>query len=81
VMGVPFGTYNLTNPGSIDAQELVGRMKYYGVMSNDVIKKYESIEEFDKTSSIPRSNTYLNTYKLEDAGVKVRSCSDAVNES
>lgn len=65
--GAEYGTYNMTNPGPIDAEDVLNLAAEYGI-KKDTYEYFESQEEFDKVIKTPRSNCVLNTDKLEKAG-------------
>lgn len=78
-MGIPFGTYNVTNPGSIDARAITGIMKRYGLVRK-MLKFFESEEAFMITvARTPRSNCILSTEKLSNAGIKMTEVRRAIN--
>lgn len=66
---IPFGTYNVTNPGHITTREVVSMIEKSGVHP----KKYEffaSEEEFMKIAAkTPRSNCVMSSEKLARAGI------------
>lgn len=74
---VPFGTYNVTNPGYIKASEIVDIAKRILKIDKE-FKYFESIEDFDKVRKIPTSNVILNTDKLCDVGIKLMPIHDSV---
>jgi len=65
---VPFGTYHVTNPGGIRTDEIAVLIRKY-VDKNKDFQYFESTEELDKLTKIPRSNTVLNSEKLSKAGI------------
>jgi dTDP-4-dehydrorhamnose reductase len=78
---VPFGKYNVTNPGSITTREVVRHIVESGVCP----KSYEyfaSEAEFMKLAArTPRSNCVLNTNKLESCGIRLTPVHEAVIQS
>jgi len=74
---VPYGTYNVVNPGSIRTDEIIVMFKR--VMKNN--KKYgyfEGTEQLDKLKGVIISNTTLNTDKLQSVGVKMTDTYESV---
>lgn len=65
---VPFGTYHITNPGGIRTDEIAVMIRKY-IDKNKDFQYFESVEELDKLTKIPRSNTVLNTEKLSSVGI------------
>ncbi len=75
---VPFGTYNLTNPGSITTKDVVFLIRRYG-LSNKDFSFFETEEEFMQIAAkTPRSNCVLDTIKAESAGITMRSVDEAL---
>lgn len=78
-MGVEFGTYNMTNPGSLTAKQFTEIWcNIHGTKKFDF---WPSLEEFNKHSITPRSNCVLNTDKATKAGVGMRHVRDAMNDA
>jgi dTDP-4-dehydrorhamnose reductase len=76
----PLGIYNVTNPGSVTTEEVVGLIKDVLLPDRD-FKYYLSDEEFYKENVAPRSSCVLNTNKLESSGVKIRPVLEALEDS
>jgi len=78
---VPFGIYNVTNPGSVTTREVVDRILKSGVCN----KRYEffkSESEFMKLAVMtPRSNCVLDTSKLEGCGIRMSPVHDALDRA
>jgi dTDP-4-dehydrorhamnose reductase len=75
---VPFGIYNVTNPGSVTTQEVVGLIKKVGVSDKD-FSFFESEDEFMHIAAkTPRSNCVLDTTKLQNAGIQMTEVHEAV---
>jgi dTDP-4-dehydrorhamnose reductase len=77
---VPFGIYHVTNPGAINASDIVTMAKKILKLDKE-FAYFDSIEEFDKVRKIVTSNTLLNTDKLMDAGIKMTPVHDSVEWS
>ena len=77
--GVPFGKYNVTNPGSVTTREVVDHILKSGVC----VKNYEFFEseaEFMRLAAkTPRSNCVLNTGKLEACGIRMTPVHEAID--
>jgi len=80
INGVPFGTYNLTNPGYIRAYEIVEMAKKILKLDKE-FKYFEDSETFDEFRKIPTSNVILNTDKLASVGIKMTPVHDSVEWS
>jgi UDP-glucose 4,6-dehydratase len=76
----PFGTYNVTNPGSVDSAELCDLINRELKLNREFI--YWDTQYFEwKVARTPKSNCVLNVDKLLSTGVKIRSIKDAVEDS
>ena len=78
---VPFGTYNITNPGQITTHEVVSLIEKSGVHP----KKYEffaSESDFMKVAAkTPRSNCVMDSSKLASVGIRLTEVHAAVEAS
>ena len=75
---VPFGTYNVTNPGHVTTHEVVEIIKKTGV-SNKVVTFFKDETQFMQTAAkTPRSNCLMNSAKLAAAGIKMTEVHEAV---
>lgn len=78
---IPYGIYNVTNPGSVTTRQIVQAILDHG-LSDKEFRFFESEEEFMQKAAItPRSNCVLNTQKLISAGVTMRPVEEAINDS
>jgi dTDP-4-dehydrorhamnose reductase len=79
--GVEYGTFNVTNPGSITTRQVTEWMLEEGITA----KKFDFFEDEDAfmrdAASTPRSNCVLDSSKLESAGIFLRSAEEAVRGS
>jgi dTDP-4-dehydrorhamnose reductase len=79
IRGVEFGTYNMTNPGSLTAEGFTELWcEIHGPRKFDF---WPSVEEFNKHATTPRSNCVLNTDKATKAGVGMRHITDAMKDA
>ena len=75
---VPFGTYNLTNPGSVSTHDVVELIRKYG-LSSKVFSFFESVEQFmANAAKTPRSNCVLDASKAQAAGILMSPVHDAL---
>jgi dTDP-4-dehydrorhamnose reductase len=78
---IPFGTYNVTNPGHVTTREVVSMIEKSGVYP----KKYEffpSETEFMKLAAkTPRSNCVMSSEKLARAGIEMTEVHLAVEQA
>jgi dTDP-4-dehydrorhamnose reductase len=78
---VPYGTYNVTNPGFVSTRQVVDMIKEILKPNREFIF-WESDEEFYRLGAKAlRSNCILDSNKLLQAGVPMRSVNQAINES
>ena len=75
---VPFGTYNVTNPGHVTTREVVVLIKKTGVSTKD-FQFFTDEAEFMRTAAkTPRSNCVMDSRKLAAAGIKLTEVHEAV---
>jgi dTDP-4-dehydrorhamnose reductase len=75
---VPFGTYNVTNPGHVTTREVVALIKKSGVSHKD-FKFFTDEAEFMRTAAkTPRSNCVMDARKLAATGIKLTEVHEAV---
>ena len=76
--GVPFGTYNVTNPGRVTTRDVVDLIIQSGVC----VKKFEffpSEDEFMRSAAkTPRSNCVMDSSKLASVGIRLTEVRDAI---
>ena len=78
---VPYGIYNVTNPGSVTTSDVVELIVKNGVNKKDY-KFFDNEEDFmAKAAKTPRSNCVLDTSKLESVGIKMRPVLEALDYS
>jgi len=66
---LPFGTYHMTNPGSITTREVVELIHRSGVCKKEFIFFASEKEFMQLAAKTPRSNCILDTSKLQRAGI------------
>ena len=75
---VPFGTYNLTNPGSVTTKEVVALIKQHGLSQKD-FRFFDSEDQFMQLAAkTPRSNCVLDTSKAEQLKLPMRPAIEAL---
>ncbi len=75
---VPFGTYNVTNPGHVTTREVVALIRKTGVSTKD-FKFFTDEAEFMRTAAkTPRSNCVMDSRKLAATGIKLTEVHEAV---
>ena len=77
-MRVPFGIYNMTNPGSVTTREVVDLIRKSGVCRRK-FDFFSSEEEFMRTAAkTPRSNCVMNSRKLASTGIGLTEVHEAI---
>jgi len=75
---VPFGTYNVTNPGQVTTREVVDLIQASGVCRKDY-SFFDDEAEFMRTAArTPRSNCVLDSSKLLSVGIAMTEVHEAV---
>jgi dTDP-4-dehydrorhamnose reductase len=78
---VPFGTYNVTNPGQVTTHEVVAHLRSSGVCD----KTYEFFRDEDEfmhvAAKTPRSNCVLDSSKLARAGITLTPVHEAIEQA
>jgi len=78
---IPYGKYNVTNPGHITTHEVVHMITESGV-SQKQFKFFPSEDAFMKVAAkTPRSNCVMSSEKLARAGIHLRPVREAVADS
>ena len=75
---VPFGIYNVTNPGQVTTREVVDLIKQSGVSNKD-FKFFTDEAEFMRTAAkTPRSNCVMTSAKLAATGIQMTEVHEAL---
>ena len=78
---VPFGTYNVTNPGYVTTREVVELIKESG-LSTKTFNFFKDESEFiAKAAKTPRSNCIMNSGKLAAAGITMTPVKEAIRQT
>ena len=78
---LPFGVYNLTNPGAITTHEIVALIQASGVLVKE-FRFFRDENEFLRCAVVaPRSNCVLDTTKLEAAGIHMTEVHAAIAQA
>ena len=78
---VPFGIYNVTNPGHITTREVVALIQKSGV-ANKEFQFFADEAEFMRTAAkTPRSNCVMDARKLAATGIKLTEVHEAVAQA
>lgn len=75
---VPFGTYNVTNPGSVWAHDVVELILRSGVCTKE-FSYFANEDEFMRLAArTPRSNCVMDCSKLESVGLSLTPVEEAI---
>jgi len=75
---VPFGAYNITNPGAITTHEVVEHIKKSGVCQKDFVFFKDEDEFMHVAAKTPRSNCVMDSAKLASVGITMTEVHEAV---
>jgi len=75
---VPFGTYNVTNPGFITTREVVALIKQSGVCQKEFVFFKDEDEFMHVAAKTPRSNCIMDSAKLASVGLQLTDVHEAV---
>ena len=75
---VPFGIYNVTNPGQVTTREVVDMILASGVCKKDYQFFTDETEFMQKAAKTPRSNCVMNSEKLASVGITMTPVREAV---
>ncbi len=75
---VPFGTYNVTNPGQITTHEVVELIQKTGVSDKNFQFFKDEADFMSKAAKTPRSNCVMNSSKLAATGIRMTEVHEAV---
>lgn len=81
VRHVPFGIYNVTNPGSITAREIIALWQKKGLKRDRPFRFFTSEAEFALSVRAPRSNCVLSSAKLLSTGIQLTEVRDAIEQA
>jgi UDP-glucose 4,6-dehydratase len=78
---IPFGTYNLTNPGSVTTRDVIRLIQKHG-LSNKSFQFFESEDQFMQLAAkTPRSNCVLDSSKAIAAGLPLSPIEEALEKA
>jgi dTDP-4-dehydrorhamnose reductase len=75
---VPFGIYNVTNPGQVTTHEVVDLIKKSGVSNKDFVFFKNEDEFMHVAAKTPRSNCVMDSSKLAKVGITMTEVHEAV---
>ena len=78
---VPFGTYNITNPGFVTTSQVVEHIKASGVCRKE-FRFFSSEADFmSKAAKTPRSNCVMDSSKLASVGIHMTEVNEAIRQA
>jgi len=78
---IPYGTYNVTNPGTTTARDITAIMKNYGLITKE-LKFFESEEDFMlRAVRTPRSNCTMSSEKLAKVGIQLTEVNESIEKA
>lgn len=78
---VPFGTYNVTNPGAVTTREVVDLIQQSGVCSKSFRFFTDETDFMNTAASTPRSNCIMDSGKLLAAGITMSPVRQAIENA
>ncbi len=78
---IPFGTYNVTNPGHVTTREVVDLILESGVHPKSYQFFTDEADFMQKAAKTPRSNCVMSSAKLAAAGITLTPVHDAVRQA
>jgi dTDP-4-dehydrorhamnose reductase len=78
---IPFGTYNVTNPGHVTTREVVDLILKSGVHPKAYQFFNDETEFMRLAAKTPRSNCVMSSAKLADTGITLTPVRDAIRQA
>jgi dTDP-4-dehydrorhamnose reductase len=75
---VPFGTYNVTNPGHVTTHEVVDLILKSGVCPKNYVFFKDETDFMHTAAKTPRSNCVMTSAKLASVGIQMTEVHEAV---
>src|SRR6478735_475237 len=75
---VPFGIYNVTNPGQVTTHEVVDMILKSGVCPKEYVFFKDETQFMQIAAKTPRSNCVMDSSKLASVGIKMTDVREAV---
>lgn len=75
---VPFGLYNVTNPGEVTTREVVDMILKSGVCPKEYVFFKDESQFMQIAAKTPRSNCVMDSSKLASVGIKMTDVREAV---
>jgi dTDP-4-dehydrorhamnose reductase len=75
---VPFGIYNVTNPGQITTRQVVDHILGSGVLKKEFAFFKDESEFMENAAKTPRSNCVMSSAKLASVGITMTEVNEAI---
>ncbi len=75
---IPFGTYNVTNPGHVTTRQVVDLIKASGLSSKQFEFFADESQFMEKAAKTPRSNCVMSSEKLAESGIIMTEVHEAI---
>jgi dTDP-4-dehydrorhamnose reductase len=75
---VPFGIYNMTNPGFVTTREVADLIAKSGICQKEFSFFHDEAEFMCTAAKTPRSNCVMNSDKLANAGIRLTEVHEAI---
>ena len=75
---VPFGKYNVTNPGQVTTRQVVDHILSSGVLKKEYAFFKDESEFMEIAAKTPRSNCVLSSAKLASVGIRMTEVHEAI---
>jgi len=81
IQEAPFGTYNVTNPGSVTTREVVDLIRKHGLAEGKAFQFFADESEFmEKAATTPRASCVLDSSKLARHGIHLDEVHEAIEK-
>ena len=78
---IPYGIYNVTNPGYVSTSEVVDLILESGKCQKEYEFFCDEAEFMSKSAIAPRSNCIMSSAKLADAGIEMTPVKEAIRNA
>ncbi|MDD5261407.1 MAG: sugar nucleotide-binding protein [Methylacidiphilales bacterium] len=76
---IPFGKYNITNPGSVTTREVVALLQKYNMAPGKEFRFFADEAEFLRTAAkVPRANCVLDSSRITGRGIHLTEVHEAI---
>ncbi len=79
---IPYGTYNITNPGVVSTREVAALIQSHGFCPDKEWKYFKDEAEFlEKAAKTPRANCVMDSSKIMNEGIHLTEVHDAIHQA